>query len=93
MRKNETRTEGGDFSLHTRPSNKGPVFYVQFRKGHGTWGTAKSTHILDGSGRRAHDDAVKEATAWAQSYVDHGQVVTKERATFSGFAIGFFDVL
>ena len=86
-----TNTEGNDFSLHTRLSNKGPVFYVQFRKDDGRWSTAKSTHILVGAGKRAHDNALKQATAWAQSYLDHGQVVTKERATFEAFAEGFFD--
>lgn len=87
-----TRIEGDDFSLHTRPSNRGEVFYVQFRKDDGTWGTAKSTHVLiDGKGKRAREDALKEATAWAQSYLDHGQVVTKERGAFETFAKDFFN--
>ncbi len=86
-----TNTESIDFPLHTRLSKKGPVFYVQFRKDDGRWSTAKSTHILVGAGKRANDDALKRATAWAQSYLDHGQVVTRERATFEAFAEGFFD--
>jgi hypothetical protein len=99
MRKTEmvdlpTKTEGERFSLHTRPSKRGAVFYVQFRKDDGTWSTAKSTHVRVAKGKdgpRAMRDALMHATAWAQEYVDHGQVVTKERATFASFAGGFFD--
>jgi len=86
-----TKTEGEDFSLHERPSKRGPVFYCQFRKDDGTWSTAKSTHVRVGRGRRAHDEALKVATAWAQSYMLTGEVVSKERGTFETFAEGFFD--
>ena len=90
-RPDTSNREGEDFSLHTRPSKKGRVFYVQFRKDDGSRSTAKSTHILVGTGKRAHDDALKEATAWSQSCLDHGQIVTKQRATFEDFAENFFD--
>jgi len=89
-----TKTEGERFSLHTRPSKRGAVYYVQFRKEDGTWGTAKSTHIRVPKGKdgpRAQRDVLVRATAWAQSYVDHGQVVTRERDTFASFTGDFFD--
>jgi hypothetical protein len=88
-----TKTEGERFSLHTRSSKRGDVFYAQFRRDDGTWGTAKSTHIRVTKGKdgpRAQRDALVHATAWAQSYVDGGQVVTRERDTFTGFAKTFF---
>jgi integrase len=99
MRKNEmeglpTKTEGEQFSLHTRPSKRGDVFYAQFRRDDGKWSTAKSTHVRIPKGKdgpRAMREALIRATAWAQAYVDGGQVVTRERATFAGFAAGFFD--
>ena len=90
-----TKTEGERFSLHTRSSKRGLVFYAQFRKDDGTWGTAKSTHVRVSKGKdgpRALQEASIRAAAWAQAYVDGGQVVTRERATFSAFAKGFFDV-
>ena len=89
-----TKTEGERFSLHTRPSKRGDVYYVQFRKDDGTWGTAKSTHVRVPKGKdgpRAQRDALVRATAWAQSYVDHGQVVTRERDTFASFGGDFFN--
>ena len=52
--------DGEDFSLHTRPSKRGPVFYVQFGLDNGRWTNAKSTKI---------------AVAWAQKYLDTGQVM------------------
>ena len=89
-----TKTEGERFSLHARPSKRGDVFYAQFRKDDGGWSTAKSTHVRLTKGKdgpRAQRDALIRATAWAQSYVDGGQVVAKERKTFAAFAKGFFD--
>ena len=89
-----SKTEGERFSLHTRSSKRGDVYYAQFRKDDGTWGTAKSTHIRVTKGKdgpRAQRDALVRATAWAQAYLDGGQVVTRERATFAAFAAGFFD--
>ncbi len=81
-----TYVAGDDFSLHTRPSAKGPVFYAQFRT-EGGWTTAKSTRILDTGKRKDYQAAV----AWCQQYLDSGQVVRKERLTFQAFAKGFFD--
>lgn len=83
--------QGQDFSLHTRPSKSGPVFYVQFRNVDGSWSTAKSTKIVNqhpGSKRNADE---KAATAWAQRYLDSGQIVTRERNTFGQFSEDFFD--
>jgi len=89
-----TKTEGERFSLHTRPSKRGDVFYAQFRSDDGKWSTAKSTHVRIPKGKdgpRAMREALIRATAWAQTYLDGGQVVTRERATFAAFAAGFFD--
>ena len=36
-------------------------------------------------------EALIRATARAKAYLDGGQVVTRERATFAAFAAGFFD--
>lgn len=79
--------EGKDFSIHTRPKAKGPVFYVQFRGPDGKFGTAKSTSIVD-TGKKKDFQA---AVSWAQNYLDTGNVVTKERMTFVLYAEHFFD--
>jgi integrase len=75
------------FSIHTRPSKRGPVFYVQFRNEDGTWTNAKSTRIVDHGRKRDYQAAV----SWAKDYLNSGQVVTKERVKFKDFADGFFD--
>ena len=79
--------EGTDFSIHTRPSARGPVFYAQFKLDDGAWSNAKSTRILD-SGKKKDREA---ATAWAQRYLDTGQIVNRETITFSAFSSSFFN--
>ena len=74
------------FALHTRPTDKGRIWYVQFRSTDGTRTTAKSTGIFD-HGKKADRDAAVRA---AQAYLDSGQIVLKERMTFEQYAKDFF---
>ena len=74
------------FALHTRPSDKGLIFYVQFKSADGSRTTAKSTGILDQGRKKDRDEAVR----WAQSYLDSGQIVLKERMTFEQYTKDFF---
>jgi integrase len=78
--------EGKDFSIHTRQKKSGAVFYVQFRGPDGKFGTAKSSGILD-TGKKKDFQAV---VAWAQNYMDSGNIISKERMTFEAYAKDFF---
>lgn len=75
------------FSLHTRETKKGPVFYVQFRNSDGSYTNAKSTKIIDRGRKKDRDAAVK----WAQNYLNTGQVLSKENVTLDSYSAGFFD--
>lgn len=75
------------FSIHTRDSKKGPIFYVQFKLDNGKWTNAKSTKIIDTGKKKDYQAAV----SWAQKYIDTGSIVVRERMTFEQFVDGFFD--
>ncbi len=78
--------EGKDFSLHTRETKKGPVFYAQFKIGPGKWSNAKTTKILDLGRKKDRSDAV----SWCNDYLASGQILTREKTKFKDFAEKFF---
>ena len=75
------------FSIQTRAKKSGNIFYVRFKNDNGTWGTAKSTKIIDQGRKKDRDKAVN----WAKDYLNSGQVVTKENITLQQYADGFFN--
>jgi integrase len=78
--------EGTAFSVTSRPTKDGRVFYVRFKDANGDWLSAKSSRIEDTGKKRDRQAAV----AWAQNYLDSGQIVIQQRATVGLLADGFF---
>lgn len=82
------KNRGQPYSLGRRQNVDGSfVFTARFRKPGGSFGTAKSTGVLDKGKDRDRDRAV----AWCEQYLAGGQVTTGANMTLATFGEGFFD--
>jgi integrase len=82
------KRRGEPYSLSRRKNVDGTfVFTVRFRKDDGSWGSPKSTLILDNGKPRDRDRAV----AWAENYLSAGQVTHSANTTLADYGAGFFD--
>jgi len=68
-----------EYGLYQRKGSN--IYYVQFKNSDGTWSVAKSTG-------ETHEG---RARTWVNSYIDKGNIVSKENIIFENFSKGFFN--